>query len=202
MTCVSVVAFKTVKGAIVTNKPQIALALLASILISGTANASLIGDTVDANWSFLAALGSAAYQDTAVVGGGIEFTSNVPANSGFFDEADIGDSSIQLTYRLVGIEEDPFQAKRWRFTDLDWVGMTGEIVGVIPDPNNPAGASVFTFGPDSVEIDLPTLGVEEGEPVSWRFDLVTRHVPEPATFALFGLGLAGIGVARRRKRPA
>lgn len=42
-----------------------------------------------------------------------------------------------------------------------------------------------------------TSGVGSGDHI--KLVLVTRAVPEPFTFALFGLGLAGIGFARRKK---
>lgn len=42
-----------------------------------------------------------------------------------------------------------------------------------------------------------TSGVASGDNI--KLVLITRDVPEPITFTLFGLGLAGIGFARRKK---
>jgi hypothetical protein len=41
-----------------------------------------------------------------------------------------------------------------------------------------------------------------GEPFFVSGDITSINVPEPATFALFGLGLAGIPFVRRRRTPA
>jgi len=38
--------------------------------------------------------------------------------------------------------------------------------------------------------------------ISWHEALVVRDVPEPTTLALFGIGLAGMGFARRKKKSA
>jgi hypothetical protein len=35
--------------------------------------------------------------------------------------------------------------------------------------------------------------------LAWDYAGTVSSVPEPGTFALLGLGLAGLGVARRRK---
>jgi len=53
------------------------------------------------------------------------------------------------------------------------------------------GLSDESFGIDNIRVELLSDGGGGG-----------GEVPEPATLALFGLGLAGLGLARRRKRPA
>ena len=75
-------------------------------------------------------------------------------------------------------------------------------------PDGTPGTFTFLFtlngitGTDQfVSIDLagdPYLLVSSGETES-GFRVENVHVPEPATLALFGLGLAGLGFARRKR---
>ena len=48
----------------------------------------------------------------------------------------------------------------------------------------------------TIELDISHDG-DQGDTTSGNLEL--RHIPEPGTLALFGLGLVGLGFARRRK---
>ena len=180
-----------------------ALAVAVGTVFALPAQATLIGDVVNAQWSFNLEPGNVEYSDTAIVGTGVEFISNIPLGSGFIDEADFTDSSVTLTYRTVTNPDTGFGGKTWTFSELDWIGNPSTIVDVIADPDNPDGASVGAIGPDSFQIILPDLQVFPGSPVSWTFDIVTAQLPEPSTIAGFAIGLVGLAAAvRRRHRTA
>lgn len=78
-----------------------------------------------------------------------------------------------------------------RFDNSDTVGAAGQYTGiygqVIPDPYSFFDASngtTYDFGP----MDMAVTGV------------VTGSVPEPATLGLLALGLAGVGLSRRKRK--
>ena len=80
------------------------------------------------------------------------------------------------------------------------------VSGVGPDPRggiiflDGLSQSDITTAANAVTIDYAFTRWDQGGFVS--FDLVTTHsaLPVPATLALFGLGLAGLGFATRRRR--
>ena len=174
-------------------------ALFGAVFLVGvpTAQASLIGDTINANLSFN------DQDDTAVVGAGLEFSFG-PSGATLYDEADFDADSVQLIYRNgTGAGPGTFVSKTWTFTDLDWVGMSGVITDIIASVTNPVGATIGAFGDDFFSITLPGYaGLPEDQSVIWEFDIVAEHVPVPATFALYALGLFGLGFQQRRQAKA
>lgn len=153
-------------------------------LLSVNAKASLIGDDVTLEvlrdgFPFLD-------PQTRPVGARVEFQ---------FVELfiDIGAETIDFVIDL------PFPSS-WNsdfdfvFSDLDWVGVSGEIVGLVVSPFQGAGTATFTA--DSVMFSVP----EGGSFVPGNYasiELITRHAaPAPASLALLGVGLAALRWSR------
>ena len=170
----------------------------------GTAEASLINDTVVLSQDTFGIINN---EGPEVVGPGVEY-------SGLLG-VDIDASTITLFNNggFVGCGSDCVTAGPvFLLSSLDWVGVPGaQIVDLLF--SNVDGAFLnstiddwFSFGPDFVQFggttgtgDMQWFGWDD--PVVVTIELVTSHdLPEPATIALLGFGLAGLRLAARRRR--
>lgn len=170
---------------------KLAIALCLIAMGSQRTSASLIGDTVDCD---LASPFGSCSQQSAVVGGGLEFTA-----FGVFLEIDIADSSILLStqpgndFGIPGV---------LTLSDLDWVNAPGQITGFQLSLNgNITGftSSDITFGSNEVVIDFETASFDVDTSATIQLQ-VTHSVPEPSIFLLFPLGLAAMRFMLREKK--
>jgi PEP-CTERM motif len=195
-------------------------AIFGIILISGTglilspnASATLIGDDVTIKY-FFPDLSTVISTDIVTVGAGTEITCIGIGNPSGFDICngnfgslgsrwDVDGSSVRVEFDTLA----PFGSTAFNgveFSDLDWVGSPDAIVGVNVSSNNALGSSNVTFGNDWVRINFSGFSPSGGIGANFiQVGLTTQNtvvVPEPATLAIFGLGLAGLGLMRRRRK--
>jgi hypothetical protein len=166
----------------------ISLAAVARTLDAGT----IYGDTVSAKWSYDSSPATFAFSGTAVAGPATEFVTE--PSTGYVNEADFAESAITVRYRRSS-GSGSFSAKHWFFESVDFLPPAA-IINVVPNPGNPAGATVSNIGPNSFRIGLPGLSVTSPNIVSWSFNIVT--VPEPSTGWLLSIGIFGIFFGRRK----
>ena len=179
-----------------------ATAALLSLGMAGAAQASLIGQTVTCSVNG-GLIGANCTAPTATVGPGAEFEIRSTVVGGRFWSIDLDADSITMALvRNGGVTST--STGQVILGDLFWSDEpTATIIGIA----NFTVVGITGVIESSIAVNDNSIVIGY-QPAAWArgsfisFDLVTSHsqqLPEPATLALFGFGLLGLGLTARRR---